>query len=46
MYLETMGRVLPNLGGKIFLDKDAKGILPLLPLQNLMDETAKPGGVR
>lgn len=43
MYLETMGRVLPNLGGKVFLDKDAKGILPLLPLQNLMAEPAKPG---
>jgi modulator of FtsH protease HflK len=44
MYLETMGRVLPNLGGKVFLDKDAKGILPLLPLQNLMSETTKAGG--
>jgi membrane protease subunit HflK len=46
MYLETMGRVLPNLGGKVFLDKDAKGILPLLPLQNIMAEPAKPGGER
>ncbi len=45
MYLETMGRVLPNLGGKVFLDKDAKGILPLLPLQQLMGEP-RPGGGR
>jgi len=44
MYLETMGRVLPNLGGKVFVDKDVKGILPLLPLQNMMGEPAKPGG--
>lgn len=44
MYLETMGRVLPNLGGKVFLDKDVKGILPLLPLQNMMGETTKNGG--
>jgi hypothetical protein len=28
----------------VFLDKDAKGILPLLPLQNLMSETTKAGG--
>lgn len=45
MYLETMGRVLPNLGGKVFLDKDAKGILPLLPLQQLMGEP-RPGGAQ
>ncbi len=32
MYLETMERVLPRVGGKIFLDKDAKGLLPLMPL--------------
>jgi membrane protease subunit HflK len=44
MYLETMGRVLPTLGGKVFLDKDVKGILPLLPLQNMMGDTAKAGG--
>ncbi len=44
MYLETMGRVLPNLGGKVFLDKDAKGILPLLPLQNMMGDAPKGGG--
>ena len=35
MYLETMQRVLPKTGGKIFLDKDAKGILPLFSLEAL-----------
>jgi modulator of FtsH protease HflK len=46
LYLETMERVLPKIGGKIYLDKDAKGILPLLPLQNLMAAPAKNGGDR
>lgn len=46
MYLETMQRVLPLIGGKIYLDKDAKGILPLLPLQNLMAAPEKGGGDR
>jgi membrane protease subunit HflK len=44
MYLETMGRVLPSLGGKVFVDKDVKGIVPLLPLQNMLGETPKAGG--
>jgi membrane protease subunit HflK len=44
MYLETMGRVLPQIGGKVFLDKEAKGILPLLPLQNLQAAPAKETG--
>jgi len=35
MYLETMERVLPRVGGKIFLDKDAQGLLPLMPLNTL-----------
>jgi membrane protease subunit HflK len=35
MHLETMERVLPQMGGKLFLDKDAKGILPLLPIEGL-----------
>jgi membrane protease subunit HflK len=35
MYLETMQKVLPRLGGKLFLDEDAKGVLPLLPLESL-----------
>ena len=33
MYLETMERVLPRVGGKLFLDKDAQGLVPLLPLE-------------
>lgn len=47
MHLETMERVLPQVGGKLFLDKDAKGILPLLPLDQLRNAVpagAKPGG--
>ncbi len=44
MYLETMQRVLPLIGGKIYVDKDAKGILPLLPLQNMLGAPEKSGG--
>ena len=33
MYLETMGTVLPRLGGKLFMDKDAQGVIPLLPME-------------
>ncbi len=32
MYLETMQKVLPQLGGKLFLDDKAEGVIPLLPL--------------
>lgn len=32
LYLETMSEILPKLGKTIILDKDAKGILPLLNL--------------
>ncbi len=32
LYLETMGTVLPQVGRKIILDKDAAGVLPLLNL--------------
>jgi membrane protease subunit HflK len=35
IYLETMERVLPRVGGKVFLDQNAKGLLPLLPLNSL-----------
>ena len=50
MYLETMQRVLPRVGGKVFLDKNAQGILPLLPLNSLggaiaaQPAAAIPGG--
>jgi membrane protease subunit HflK len=42
LYLETMERVLPQVGGKIFLDKDAQGLLPLLPLNSLGGSIAGP----
>lgn len=35
LQLETMERVLPRTGGKLLLGKDAKGILPMLPLSGL-----------
>jgi membrane protease subunit HflK len=35
MYLETMQKILPKLGGKLYLDNDAKGVMPLLPLESL-----------
>jgi membrane protease subunit HflK len=39
LQLETLGRVLPKVGSKVVLDKDAKGIVPFLPLDRLT-----PGG--
>ena len=36
LYLETMGRVLARVGGKVIVDRDAKSIVPLLPLNGLM----------
>ena len=33
MYLETMQKVLPQLGGKLLLDSSAKGVMPLLPME-------------
>jgi membrane protease subunit HflK len=35
LYLETMQNLLPRLGVKLFLDEDASGVLPLLPLDSL-----------
>jgi membrane protease subunit HflK len=32
LYLETIGQVLPQLGGKVILDADAKQFLPLMNL--------------
>jgi len=46
MYLETMQKVLPRLGGKFYLDENAKGVLPLLSLdavQRAMGGTSKGG---
>jgi len=49
LHLETMQRVLPQLGGKVFIDKGAGTVMPLLPVEGLRSliagETAtKPGG--
>ena len=35
LYLETMQKILPQLGSKLYLDKDAKSVMPLLPLESL-----------
>lgn len=39
IYLETMAELLPNLEGKVIIDDEVDGILPLLNLDNL----ARPG---
>jgi membrane protease subunit HflK len=50
LYLETMQRVLPSLGAKIFTDKGTSTIIPLLPsdaLKGLMGVVdPKAGGGR
>ena len=51
LYLETMQRVLPNVGGKVFIAEGATGVLPLLSLDNLrqnltVDGSAPPAGAR
>jgi membrane protease subunit HflK len=40
LYLETISEVLPQLGGKVILDADAKLFLPLLNLRQLDAEGA------
>ena len=35
MYLETIQKVLPEVGVRVFVDKDAEGIIPLFPLEAL-----------
>ena len=42
MYLETMQRILPNVGRKLYVDKDTTGVVPLLSL----DGTAIGSGAR
>lgn len=39
LYLETMSKIIPNMGPKIIIDEDAKQFLPLL---NLNDSPTKP----
>jgi len=43
MYLETMAKVLPKMGAKLYIDKDAKGVMPLLPLETLRGLTTGDG---
>ena len=40
LYLETMERVLPKMGGKVFLDPAIKGLVPLLSLDALRGAAA------
>lgn len=35
MYLETMGKVLPIMGNKLYIDEDAEGVFPIIPLDTL-----------
>ena len=35
LYLETISEVLPQLGGKVILDADARQFLPLMNLRQL-----------
>jgi membrane protease subunit HflK len=44
LYLETLSEVLPQLGGKVILDADARQFLPLMNLQPLAPKPA-PGAV-
>jgi membrane protease subunit HflK len=44
LYLETMERVMPRMGGKLFIDPAAKGVVPLLPLDWLRGAAGAPGG--
>ena len=44
LYLETMERVIPATGGRLFVDSDASGVIPLLNLDGLRRAT-QPGPV-
>jgi len=50
LYLETMQRVLPQVGGKLFLAEDANGVVPLFSLDTLRQTVGSaapiPGGDR
>ena len=39
MYLETMQKILPRYGGKLILDTDAEGVMPLLPMDTFKNLT-------
>ncbi|MFM8415796.1 MAG: HflK protein, partial [Planctomycetota bacterium] len=40
LYLETLGEVLPQLGGKVILDADVKQFLPFMNLQQFQAPAA------
>ena len=40
LYLETMQRILPAVGRKLYVDKDTTGVLPLLSLDGLAPRPA------
>lgn len=42
LYLETMERVMPRMGSKLFVDANARGIVPLLPLDGLRAAARAP----
>ena len=44
LYLETMQNLLPRFGTKLFIDEDAQGVLPLLPLDSLRQVLPNGGG--
>ncbi len=44
LYLETVERVMPRMGGKLLLDSQAEGVLPLLPLDALGKIQRLPAG--
>ena len=45
MYLETMGTMMSRVPGKVILDSNAQGILPLLPLDGISNRlTGSAGG--
>jgi membrane protease subunit HflK len=48
LHLETMQRLLPKLGGKVFIDKGTGSVMPVLPLDSLKSilgtNAPKPGG--
>jgi membrane protease subunit HflK len=47
LYLETMQKVLPRLGGKLYLDSGADGVIPLIPMDTLgkiLPQANRPAG--
>jgi len=46
LYLETMQKVVPKLGGKLLLDSGASGVVPLLPMDTFkkLAPASQPAG--